>query len=62
MTHTLASLGLGDLRHLGPAPDLEKEIAGLCVDSRETKDGFVFFAIKGEALDGALKTVASFSE
>lgn len=53
MTHTLASLGLGDLSHVGPAPDVQAEVAGLCVDSRETKDGFVFFAIKGETLDGA---------
>ncbi len=53
MTLTLASLGLGDLSHFGPVPDMQAEIAGLCVDSRETKDGFVFFAIKGETLDGA---------
>ena len=53
MTHTLASLGLGDLSHFGPAPDMQVEITGLCVDSRETKNGFVFFAIKGETLDGA---------
>ena len=53
MTHTLASLGLGDLSHFGPVPDMQVEITGLCVDSRETKNGFVFFAIKGETLDGA---------
>ena len=53
MKHTLATLGLGDLSHFGPSPDVDAEITGLCVDSRETKEGFVFFAIKGEALDGA---------
>ncbi|MGB0438966.1 MAG: UDP-N-acetylmuramoyl-L-alanyl-D-glutamate--2,6-diaminopimelate ligase [Pikeienuella sp.] len=53
MDRTLRELGLADLPHLGPAPDAEMSVAGLCVDSRQTKPGFVFFAIKGETLDGA---------
>ncbi|MEM7524954.1 MAG: UDP-N-acetylmuramoyl-L-alanyl-D-glutamate--2,6-diaminopimelate ligase [Pseudomonadota bacterium] len=50
---TFASLGLTDLSHRGPAPDPLATIGGLCVDSRETKPGFLFAALKGEALDGA---------
>lgn len=53
MTKTLRALGLADLPHEGPAPDAETPVAGLCVDSRDTKSGFIFFAIKGEAMDGA---------
>ncbi|SEA44014.1 UDP-N-acetylmuramoyl-L-alanyl-D-glutamate--2,6-diaminopimelate ligase [Rubrimonas cliftonensis] len=50
---TLHSLGLCDGLILGPAPDPSAAVAGLCVDSRETKPGFVFAALKGGALDGA---------
>ncbi|MEM7546562.1 MAG: UDP-N-acetylmuramoyl-L-alanyl-D-glutamate--2,6-diaminopimelate ligase [Pseudomonadota bacterium] len=50
---TLATLGLGDLPHEGPAPDMEATITGLCVDSRETKPGYLFAALKGTTLDGA---------
>ena len=53
MTKTLRALGLADLPHEGPAPDADMPVAGLCVDSRLTEPGFVFFAIKGEAMDGA---------
>ncbi len=49
----LADLGLGGLSHEGPAPDVTAEVASLCVDTRETQQGSVFFAIKGETLDGA---------
>ncbi|MEL6766805.1 MAG: UDP-N-acetylmuramoyl-L-alanyl-D-glutamate--2,6-diaminopimelate ligase [Pseudomonadota bacterium] len=37
----------------GPAPAAEAPVAGLAVDSREVKPGFVFFAIPGTQLDGA---------
>ncbi|MEM7269225.1 MAG: UDP-N-acetylmuramoyl-L-alanyl-D-glutamate--2,6-diaminopimelate ligase [Pseudomonadota bacterium] len=50
---TLESLGLSQLPLRGPQPDPATDVSGVCVDSRETKEGFVFFAIKGEALDGA---------
>ncbi|MFK7943892.1 MAG: UDP-N-acetylmuramoyl-L-alanyl-D-glutamate--2,6-diaminopimelate ligase [Paracoccaceae bacterium] len=50
---TLGSLGLAGLAHAGPAPDAEAIVAGLAVDSRKVKDGFVFVAIKGTQLDGA---------
>ena len=44
---TLGGLGL-PVPAGGDAP-----VAGLCVDSREAAPGFVFFAIRGEKLDGA---------
>ena len=50
---TLAELGLADGPARGPAADPALKITGLCVDSRETKDGFLFAAVKGETLDGA---------
>ncbi|MFV0474177.1 MAG: UDP-N-acetylmuramoyl-L-alanyl-D-glutamate--2,6-diaminopimelate ligase [Pikeienuella sp.] len=52
MTATIASLGLDGLDWKGPAPDPRLPIAGLCADSRETRPGFLFAALKG-ALDGA---------
>lgn len=53
MGKTLRALGLADLPCEGPAPNADAPVAGLCVDSRKTEAGFVFFAIKGEAMDGA---------
>ena len=50
---TLGDLGLLDGMVLGPRPDPATPVAGLCVDSRETKDGFVFAALAGTRLDGA---------
>ncbi|TVQ53951.1 MAG: UDP-N-acetylmuramoyl-L-alanyl-D-glutamate--2,6-diaminopimelate ligase [Rhodobacteraceae bacterium] len=38
---------------LGPRPAPDAPVTGLCVDSRETKPGHVFAALKGAALDGA---------
>ncbi|WP_340109516.1 UDP-N-acetylmuramoyl-L-alanyl-D-glutamate--2,6-diaminopimelate ligase [Pikeienuella sp. HZG-20] len=52
MPATLASLGLADLDCRGPAPDPATPILGLCADSRETRPGYLFAALKG-ALDGA---------
>lgn len=52
MGRTLEDLGLEGLRVLGPAPGPELEIKGLCADSRETRPGYLFAAMKG-ALDGA---------
>lgn len=50
---TLGDLGLRDLPSEGPAPDWSMPVAGLSVDSREVKDGFLFAALKGTAMDGA---------
>ncbi len=50
---TLASLGLDGLEAIGPPANPEAAIAGLAVDSREVRDGHVFFAIPGTRLDGA---------
>ncbi|MEM8753826.1 MAG: Mur ligase family protein, partial [Pseudomonadota bacterium] len=50
---SLADLGLADLPRRGPAPDPALDIEGLCVDSRETKEGYLFAALKGDLLDGA---------
>ena len=50
---TLADLGLAEGLVLGPRPDPAAPVAGLCADSRETKDGFVFAALPGTRLDGA---------
>ncbi|QIE57648.1 UDP-N-acetylmuramoyl-L-alanyl-D-glutamate--2,6-diaminopimelate ligase [Pikeienuella piscinae] len=52
MAATLASLGLAGLDRKGPAPRPDMVISGLCADSRETRPGFLFAALKG-ALDGA---------
>ena len=54
MTATIASLDLlkgGSV--LGPPLASDAPVAGLTVDSREVKPGFVFFAAKGANLDGA---------
>ncbi|MEM7498371.1 MAG: UDP-N-acetylmuramoyl-L-alanyl-D-glutamate--2,6-diaminopimelate ligase [Pseudomonadota bacterium] len=53
---SFASLGLtpgAEFGLEGPAPAPEALVAGLAVDSREVKPGFVFFAIPGTVLDGA---------
>ena len=50
---TVADLGLTGLETRGPAAPADLLIEGLCVDSRETKPGYLFAALKGEALDGA---------
>jgi len=56
---TLAELGLTDLPCRGPKPDPDLVVAGLAVDSRSVKQGFVFVAIPGTRLDGA--TFAGFA-
>ncbi len=38
---------------MGPLPDPEAVVTGLAVDSREVRDGHVFFAIPGTRRDGA---------
>lgn len=57
METTLATLGLAGLAHRGPDPDgrIDPRLAikGLCVDSRETRPGYLFAALKGGATDGA---------
>jgi UDP-N-acetylmuramoyl-L-alanyl-D-glutamate--2,6-diaminopimelate ligase len=53
MARSFAQLGLTDGLILGPRPDPEAPIAGLCVDSRQTRDGFLFAALQGVAMDGA---------
>ncbi len=50
---TIGALGLTELRVRGPDPDPAAAVAGLAVDSREVRDGFVFFAMPGTRLDGA---------
>jgi len=50
---TFASLGLTGGLVLGPAADPATPVRGLCVDSRDTRPGFLFAALKGGALDGA---------
>ncbi|HSF94810.1 MAG TPA: UDP-N-acetylmuramoyl-L-alanyl-D-glutamate--2,6-diaminopimelate ligase [Thermohalobaculum sp.] len=50
---TLGGLGLTALAAEGPAPDPKAPVAGLAVDSRAVRDGFVFFAMPGTRLDGA---------
>lgn len=50
---TLESLGLTRLDHAGPAPRGASEVAGIAVDSRRVKPGFVFVAVPGLKLDGA---------
>ncbi|MFQ5566462.1 MAG: UDP-N-acetylmuramoyl-L-alanyl-D-glutamate--2,6-diaminopimelate ligase [Paracoccaceae bacterium] len=50
---TIGALGLTELRHRGPDPEPGAAVAGLAVDSRDVRDGFVFFALPGTRLDGA---------
>ncbi len=50
---SLAGLGLAGLPVEGPAANPDTPVAGLAVDSREVRDGYVFFAIPGTRLDGA---------
>ena len=50
---TIGALGLSELRVRGPDPDPGAVVAGLAVDSREVRRGFVFFALPGTRLDGA---------
>ena len=51
---TLDGLGLTRLEHAGgPAPLGDAPVAGIAVDSREVRPGFVFVAIPGHRLDGA---------
>ncbi|MEM7506303.1 MAG: UDP-N-acetylmuramoyl-L-alanyl-D-glutamate--2,6-diaminopimelate ligase [Pseudomonadota bacterium] len=49
----LGGLSLMRLPTAGPAPEADCPVAGIAVDSREVKDGYVFVAIPGEKLDGA---------
>ncbi len=48
-----ARLGLLDGLILGPRPTPDAPITGLCVDSRETRPGFLFAALRGVTQDGA---------
>jgi UDP-N-acetylmuramoyl-L-alanyl-D-glutamate--2,6-diaminopimelate ligase len=50
---TFRGLGLSELPVEGPAADPETAVAGLAVDSREVKEGYVFVAMPGTKLDGA---------
>ncbi len=50
---TLESLGLTRLAHEGPEPVARATVAGIAVDSREVRPGFVFVAIPGHVRDGA---------
>ncbi len=50
---TLGDLTLPCLPNVGADADPGTRITGIAVDSREVKDGFVFVAIPGTALDGA---------
>ncbi len=50
---SLAGLGLAGLPVEGPAADPGMAVAGLAVDSRQVRDGYVFFAMPGTRLDGA---------
>jgi UDP-N-acetylmuramoyl-L-alanyl-D-glutamate--2,6-diaminopimelate ligase len=50
---TLDGLGLTRLGRDGPAPDGATPVAGIAVDSREVRPGFVFVAVSGHRLDGA---------
>jgi len=49
---TLGGLGLDGLEVVGTA-DPAAEVAGIAVDSREVRPGFVFVAVPGTRLDGA---------
>lgn len=53
MAATLASLGLDGSPYLGPTPDPAMEVSGLSVDSRETRPGHLFAALRGVETDGA---------
>ena len=50
---TLDSLGLTRLEAHGPEPEGAAQVAGIAVDSRAVRPGFVFVAIPGHRLDGA---------
>lgn len=50
---TLSDLGLAGLAAKGPSASGDLIIEGICVDSRETQPGYLFAALKGEAMDGA---------
>ncbi len=50
---TLATLGLDCMESVGPRPAPETPVTGLAVDSRQVREGFLFFAIPGTRLDGA---------
>ncbi|MCL5777840.1 UDP-N-acetylmuramoyl-L-alanyl-D-glutamate--2,6-diaminopimelate ligase [Limibaculum sp. FT325] len=50
---TLEGLGLLALAVTGPAPDPAAPVAGIAVDSREVREGFVFVAVPGVKRDGA---------
>lgn len=50
---TLGGLGLLALKSAGPTPDAAAPVAGIAVDSRVVREGFIFVAIPGEKLDGA---------
>ncbi len=50
---TLRSLGLAEGAAFHGPIDADAVVSGLAVDSREVRAGYVFFAIKGERLDGA---------
>jgi len=50
---TLGSLGLTGCESAGPKPDFATPVAGLAADSRQVREGFLFFAMPGTRLDGA---------
>ncbi|MBK0399661.1 UDP-N-acetylmuramoyl-L-alanyl-D-glutamate--2,6-diaminopimelate ligase [Limibaculum sp. M0105] len=50
---TLGGLGLLGLPVAGATPDPAAPVAGIAVDSRAVRDGFVFVAVPGVKLDGA---------
>lgn len=50
---TLGSLGLLDGPILGPRPDADIPVSGLSVDSRATRPGHLFAALRGVTFDGA---------
>lgn len=49
----LDELGLDGLEVRGPSAPGDLLIEGLCVDSRETRPGYLFAALKGGRMDGA---------
>jgi len=50
---TIGALGLAGLPFRGPDPDPDAVVAGVAVDSRAVREGFVFCAMPGTRLDGA---------
>lgn len=50
---SFASLGLAEGLILGPAPEPAAPLSGLSVDSRQTRPGHLFAALKGVKADGA---------